>query len=60
MAKIEHSLNKHEHELLMHLVDRLKLDVKPKYEKVVNAESGAKVLAKVNEYAKLRFNRNGI
>ena len=36
----------------MHLVDRLKLDVKRKYEKVVNAESGAKVLAKVNEYAK--------
>lgn len=48
----EHSLNQHEHELLSHLVDRLKLEVKPKYEKVVNAESGAKVLSKVNEYAK--------
>lgn len=47
----EYSLNQHEHELLSKLCDRLDLKVKPKYEKAVNAESGAKILNKANEFA---------
>ncbi len=47
----ETSLNKHEEELLKQQLDRLGLNIKAKYEKILHAEEGKRVSDRVNNYA---------
>ena len=46
----EHSLNRHEHELLTELLTRNKLSSNAKYAKIVHSDDGKKVLDNLNHY----------
>lgn len=47
----EHSWNRHEHELLEAYLARQGLDIKAKYEKILNAQEGRQIAQKIRSYA---------
>ncbi|OAN61740.1 response regulator [Balneola sp. EhC07] len=51
----ETSLNRHEEELLKRQLDRLGIDLKFKYEKVLNAEEGKRIADKMQNYKQSKF-----
>ncbi|MEX1062461.1 MAG: PglZ domain-containing protein [Balneolaceae bacterium] len=51
----EHSLNRHEEELLRHLLKRKRRDDSFKYEKVLNAEEGRKLAGRIVNYTQTPF-----
>ncbi|MEP0006558.1 MAG: response regulator [Balneola sp.] len=51
----ETSLNRHEEELLKRQLDRLGIDLKFKYEKVLNAEEGKRIADKMQNYTQSKF-----
>jgi CheY-like chemotaxis protein len=51
----ETSLNRHEEELLQRQLDRAGIDIKFKYEKILNAEEGKKVADKMQNYTQSKF-----
>ena len=51
----ETSLNRHEEELLQKQLDRAKIDVNFKYEKILNAEHGKNVASKMGSYAQSKL-----
>lgn len=51
----ETSLNRHEEELLKRQLDRLGIDIKFKYEKVLNAEEGKRIADKMQNYTQSKF-----
>ncbi len=51
----ETSLNRHEEELLKRQLDRLGIELKFKYEKVLNAEEGKRIADKMQNYTQSKF-----
>ncbi len=51
----ETSLNRHEEELLKRLLDRSGINLKFKYEKVLNAEEGKRIADKMQNYTQSKF-----
>lgn len=51
----ETSLNRHEEELLKRQLNRLGIDLKFKYEKVLNAEEGKRIADKMQNYTQSKF-----
>lgn len=52
----ETSLNKHEAWLLTELFKRKKMDIKPKYEKILHANDGRRIFSKILDYTQSAFN----
>ncbi|GAB5410384.1 MAG: response regulator [Balneolaceae bacterium] len=51
----ENSLNRHEEELLQKQLDRAKIDINFKYEKIINAEDGRQVAGKMKSFAQSKL-----
>ncbi|MTI87768.1 MAG: bifunctional response regulator/alkaline phosphatase family protein [Balneolaceae bacterium] len=55
MGQDETSLNRHEEELLQKLLNRSKIDINFKYEKILNAHEGRRVADKIQSFAQSKL-----